>query len=163
MHPTLVSISAPAATLHGFTLPTCAHPRAAEVDADDAFIAMLAAYRCSGGLSRADEVIGLLEQHGGPGVATLARWIARRSVISFEWRGETWLPWFQFKHPDRMPDPALLAVLAELTSVYDGWELAQWFVRPNSALAGRLPVDVIAVDADAVRQVARADRFIAKG
>jgi len=34
--------------------------------------------------------------------------------------------------------------------------------RPNSALAGRRPVDAIAVDADGVRQAARGDRFIAK-
>ena len=148
---------------HAIDPASCAHPRAAEPDPDDDFVAMLGAYRCSGGLARADEVVSRLEQGRGPGLATLARWVVERNVISFEWRGETWLPWFQFKPAGHVPAPALVAVLAELSAVYDGWELAHWFARPNSALAGRTPVDVIGADADAVRQAARADRFVAKG
>lgn len=54
-------------------------------------------------------------------------------MISFEWQQQAWLPWFQFRRADHQPDPALRAVLAELGSVYDGWELAHWFARPNSA------------------------------
>lgn len=132
-------------------------------DSDDAFVAMLAAYRGSGGLARADEVVALLERGGLAGIATLARWIVARSVIHFEWQQQTWLPWFQFQRADHQPDPALHAVFAELGSVYDLWDMAHWFARPNSALAGGVPLQLIASDADAVLQAARADRYIAKG
>lgn len=168
MQTTLVSNPAPAlrnsgpAPLDGSAQP-CAHPRWSAPDLDDAFVAMLGAYRCSGGLARVDEVVTLLERGGQPAVATLARWIVERSVISFEWQAQTWLPWFQFRRADRVPDPALLAVFAELAAVYDGWELAHWFARPNAALGGGAPADLIISVPGAVLQAARADRFIARG
>lgn len=130
---------------------------------DDEFVAMLNAYRRSGGLARADEVVALLERRGGPGVSALARWIVEHSVISFEWQSQTWLPWFQFADPQRVPEPSLADVLAELTTVYDGWELAHWFVRPNSALAERRPVEALASDPAGVLHAARADRFVVHG
>jgi hypothetical protein len=167
MQATLVTTSTPPmrhglAPLGGGPGP-CAHARAPAFDADATFVAMLGAYRCSGGLARVDEVVTLLEGAGHPAVATLARWIVDCSVIGFEWEAQTWLPWFQFGAADHVPGPALRAVIAELHSAYDGWELAHWFARPNSALAGCAPVDRIVHDADAVLQAARADRFIAKG
>lgn len=130
---------------------------------DDEFVTMLNAYRGSGGLARADEVVALLERRGRPGVSALARWIVERSVISFEWQAQTWLPWFQFAHPQQVPEPSLGAVLAELATVYDGWDLAHWFVRPNSALAERRPVEALARDPAGVLQAARADRFVVRG
>ncbi len=144
---------------------SCAHShRSASASAcDDAFVDMLGAYRGSGGLARADEVVALLERGGLAGIATLARWIVDRSVIHFEWQQQTWLPWFQFKRPGHQPDPTLRAVFAELGSVYDGWDMALWWVRPNSALAGGAPFQLIGSDVEAVLQAARADRFIAKG
>ena len=105
----------------------------------------------------------MLGRRGGPGGATLARWIVEHSVISFEWQSQTWLPWFQFADPARVPEPSLTAVLAELTAVYDGWELAHWFVRPNSALAERWPVQALASNPAGVLQAARADRFVVQG
>ncbi len=148
---------------HGFGAAICAHPRSAEVGADDAFVAMLQAFRCGGGLARADEVAALLEPRDGPCIDSLTRWIVDRNVISFEWRAQTWLPWFQFNHPGGVPAPALAPVLEELNTVYDRWELANWFARPNSALADHTPVAVLATDPVAVLQAARADRFVANG
>lgn len=142
---------------HGRDIEPRAHARAFQAEADDAFVAMLGAYRCSGGLARVDDVVTLLEGCGHAGVATLARWIVERSVISFEWQQQTWLPWFQFKRADRVPDPALRAVLAELAAVCDGWALANWFARPHPALAGGAPVDLIASDPNAVLQAARVE------
>lgn len=139
------------------------HSHRPAADADDHFVAMLGAYRRSGGLARADEVVTLLESCGRPGVTTLARWIVARSVISFEWQLQAWLPWFQFRPGDDGPEPALPAVVAELSAVYDGWELATWFVQPNPALAGGVPIDRIDGDPDAVLQAARADRYTVTG
>ncbi len=149
--------------LQGRVPEPCAHAQGRAFDADAAFVAMLSAYRCSGGLARVDEVVTLLEGGGHSAVAALARWIVERSVISFEWQGQTWLPWFQFGAAGHVPGPAVRAVIDVLGTVYDGWELAHWFARPNSALAGCAPVDRIVSHADAVLQAARADRFIAKG
>lgn len=151
------------AAAQGGSVPQGAYPYRLAAAADDAFVVMLAAYRCSGGLARVDEVVALLESRGRPGVATLARWIVERGVISFEWQAQTWLPWFQFRAADHMPDAALRAVFDELSGVYDGWEMAGWFVRPNSALADGAPLDRIAGDPAAVLQAARADRFVARG
>lgn len=144
---------------HARDIEPRAHARAFQAEADDAFVAMLGAYRCSGGLARVDDVVTLLEGSGRAGVATLARWIVERSVISFEWQQQTWLPWFQFKRADRVPAPALRAVLAELAPVCDGWAVAHWFTRPHPALAGGAPVDLIASDPNAVLQAARVETF----
>lgn len=158
-------VSNPAPMLRGRPAPEvrdiepCAHARRSQVVADDAFVAMLGAYRGSGGLGRVDEVVTLLEGRGHRGVATLARWIVERSVISFEWQQQTWLPWFQFKRADRVPDSGLRAVLVELGAACDGWALAHWFARPHLALAGGAPVDLIAGDPNAVLQAARVERI----
>jgi hypothetical protein len=129
---------------------------------DHDFVEMLAAFRSSGGLARAHEVLELPEGRG-PGVATLARWIVERDVISFEWHSQTWLPWFQFKHPGRLPDPSVGAVLAALGAVRDDWAFALWLARPHPMLAGRTPVDAFAGAAEAVLQAARADGLGARG
>ena len=131
--------------------------------ADDRFVELLKAYRVSGGLARADEVVAQLDRDGHAGVAVLARRIVERRVICFEWQAQTWLPWFQFRRDDQGLEPAVAAVLAELAAVYDGWEIADWFARPNSALDGFAPVDALTCGAGAVLQAARADRFVATG
>ncbi len=141
---------------------SCAHSHRPASACDDAFVEMLGAYRGSGGLARADEVVALLERGGQAGIATLARWIVERRVIHFEWLQQTWLPWFQFKRADHQPAPVLQAVFAELGGVYDGWDMALWFARPNSALSGGAPLQLTDIDADGVLQAARADRYIAK-
>ena len=129
--------------------------------ADDAgFIELLGAYRRSGGLVRLAEIAALLDRRRtGTGVAALAAWLARQSVISFEWQAQAWLPWFQFKHPGYVPAPALAAVIAALSPVYGGWDLACWFARPNSSLADMPPVDLLDINPEAVLHAARAQRL----
>ncbi len=86
----------------------------------------------------------------------LASWIDRRKVICFERRDAVWLPWFQFHRVDLVPHP-------QLAPVFDAWEMADWFARPNTWLAHRTPVALLVSDLAAVRDAARADRFIANG
>ena len=131
--------------------------------ADDQFISMRVFYRGSGGLAQAPELLALFKRHAGPNVATLARWIVERQVIGFEWQRQTWFPLFQFSRQDLAPDPRLRPVFAELTGVYDAWELANWFARPNPWLTDRVPVDTLDSDRAAVLYAARADRFVAHG
>ena len=153
--------------LHGFTPARIAPParrfRGRDTDADTDFVAMLDAYRHSGGLARDVEVQRMLEGHAGGGMATLAGWLAQGCVIGFEWQAQTWLPRFQFLPAGPLPAHAISAVLLELNAVYDAWEVAQWFARANSALGGRLPVDVLNAEPRSVLDAARRDRFIAKG
>lgn len=91
------------------------HRCSPESHADHQFVAMLNGYRGSGGLARADEVLKVLKCHSEAHVARLARWIVKRKVICFEWRSQTWLPWFQFHRLDTTPQPDLEPVFTELT------------------------------------------------
>lgn len=131
--------------------------------ADRQFVAMLDSYRGHGGLARVQELLALSRRVGGPDLTTLARWIVKRDVICFEWQAQSWFPWFQLNRSDLAPDPQLRAVFAELTPVYDQWELAHWFSRPNPWLENHSPVEMLACDLSAVLVAARADRFIANG
>ena len=56
---------------------------------DQAFLALLAAYRASGGLARADEAATLLERRGLDG-GQLARWRTGRRVVAFDWQSHFW-------------------------------------------------------------------------
>ena len=137
--------------------------RAVERHADHQFIAMLNAYRASGGLGRIHEILRMLKNHDSAPDLTLARWIRKKKVICFEWRSITWLPWFQFRPADMDPQPELAPVLAELAPVFDSWEMANWFTQPNAWLVNCPPVDSLQADPPAVLQAARADRFVAGG
>ena len=83
-------VSNPALPPRGAAAPHC-HSHAPVVlarspvaDGDDAFVAMLGAYRGSGGLARADEVVALLERGGLAGIATRTPEVAALSAIPTE-------------------------------------------------------------------------------
>jgi hypothetical protein len=126
---------------------------------DDKFVAMLNAYRGSGGLAREENLLALSSRRCGLDADTLANWIAERQVIGFEWQSRTWLPIFQFNLFDMTLPPALGQVLAELIPVYDPWELANWFAQPNQWLADRVPADALEHDPSAVLQAAPCGSF----
>jgi hypothetical protein len=132
-------------------------------DRDRRFVDMLAAYRQTGGLARGDEVVEMLQYAGSFDVSRLARAIVTREVLSFDWRGELWVPLFQFDLKAMSLREAPQRVAAELAGAFDGWTLAVWFATPNSWLAGRMPVEVIGDYPGDVFQAARADRFVAMG
>ena len=130
---------------------------------DRQFVDMLNSYRDSGGLARSQEVAALLKRRGGCDLTTLAGWIDNKKVISFEWQSKIWLPLFQFNRIDMTLQPGLSQVLAQLTSGYDGWELANWFAQPNRWLGDRTPAAMLGLDPSAVLNALRADRLIANG
>ncbi|MHB1250495.1 MAG: hypothetical protein ACYCZL_14020, partial [Polaromonas sp.] len=113
------------------------HPSVPEYHTDEEFITTLDSYRGSGGLARSHEVFARFGLHARPNVATLAGWIGQRKVISFNWHSTIWLPLFQFNRCDvtLQPQPGLSQVLSELGAVFDSWEIAHWFARPNSWIA----------------------------
>ena len=126
-------------------------------------MAMIDAYRRSGGLLSGDEVALLLRAHSPQPLSLVARWIVTRRVVSYMWQSQTLVPMFQFDRSDMALRRGVSEVVDELADTFDDWKLAAWFAEPNSWLAGAAPVDLIDTDQPAVRQAARADRFIARG
>lgn len=125
------------------------------------FMAMLNSYRCNGGLARAQEVFTLFKSHHGTDTATLARWIVKRSAISFDWQSKVWIPLFQFDRDDMSLQPQITPILSALNPLFSPWELALWFAQPNQWLDHCTPADMLSVDAHAVLSAACSDRFIA--
>jgi hypothetical protein len=131
--------------------------------ADERFVALLDAYRASGGLGRGDEVVSVLQGAGQGDLPTLARWISEGEVLCLSWQREIWLPLFQFGRRASASWAQLRQAIQELHAVYDAWELAEWFVQPHAVLNDETPVSKITTDGPAVLQAARAERFILRG
>lgn len=128
--------------------------------ADQQFLDMLKAYRPSGGLLRSPNAAARCKPRGGTDVPTLAGWIVRRQVVSFEWLSRIWLPVFQFQRSDMRRHSGLDEVLSELVEVYDNWQIASWFALPNPWLEDALPADRLATAAADVLAAARAERLL---
>lgn len=130
---------------------------------DKQFGEIEAGYRRSGGIASDANVVSMLRQCSDQPLSRLARWIVAREVLNFECRGTIWLPLFQFEAGTPSVLPAVTAVIRELADVFDDEELATWFAFPNTWLQGKAPVDTVESYPFAVRDAARADRFIARG
>jgi hypothetical protein len=133
-------------------------PPAADVDGPSgrAFIALLEAFRATGGTVPGDIVGRLLEEHQVGNAVGLARLIDTGRVFGFEWRASLWIPMFQFEADELALTAGAQQVRAELPSLWSGWTLAWWFARPNARLYGRSPADMLAPDLHAVMRAARA-------
>jgi hypothetical protein len=121
------------------------------------------AYDASGGVIDCDTLSTRLRDASTQPISILARWIVERRVVSFNWRGRTLLPAFQFDLGQLSPRAEMREVIAELPEEFDEGDLADWFARDNVWLAGRAPAAALASDLPAVLHAARADRFIAAG
>lgn len=127
------------------------------------FITMLSQYHASGGLVCGDTLGRLLDDWQRGDFISLARLIASNEIFSFRWHGQSWIPMFQFELRDLSVKSGPRRVLAELKPVFDDWELAVWFIQPNSWLQTKRPLDLLDADLAGVLEAARADRFIAAG
>ena len=134
-----------------------------QAHSDHQFVAMLDAYRDSGGLARAQEVAALLKRRCGGDLATLASWILNQKAICFEWEAKIWLPLFQFKRLEMKLQPGLSQVLAQLRPAYDNWGLANWFAKRNAWLGDRTPAIMLSLDRSAVLNAARAEHLVVNG
>jgi len=130
---------------------------------DRQFLEMEQAFRASGGIAGGDELASRLRRRSEQPISMLARWIVERRAVSFPWRSQTLLPLFQFDLSTMTLRPAVVETVCELKDVFDDWDLALWFARPNAWLSDSAPVNLIEVDTAAVLNAARADRFIAQG
>ncbi len=129
-----------------------------ECQVDRQFMALLNAFRNSGGLARAQEVFTMYRSRHGADVATLARWIVRREIISFDWQSKVWVPLFQFDRTTMALQPGLNLVLSVLNPILDPEELAAWFAQPSRWLKEQAPADMLGTDPSAVLQAACSSR-----
>ena len=142
---------------------TASSGRWAGADTPQRCLELMHVFRATGGVVSGDSLALLLRRRSDQPLSLLARWIVNRQVLSFECHSQTMLPMFQFDLAALTVQPGLRPVMAELTDVFDDWELVDWFARPNGWLSGESPVAVFAGDLAAVLQAARADRFVAMG
>lgn len=121
------------------------------------------AYCSTGGLASGEEIALLLRRHCEQPLSQLARWIVSGKVVHFDLGGSTFLPLFQFDLDRMAIRPEVTMLIDELSPGLDPLELTCWFGAPNDWLAGATPVEKIRTDFAAVREAARADRFIGSG
>lgn len=126
------------------------------------FQAMREAFRASGGMANGDDLGRLLEDRQVGDFITLARLIVSGAVFAVVWRNACWVPMFQFDLRDLSIREGPRQVLSELSGVCDDWNLAAWFVRANSWIDGRCPVEQLQSDLPGVLAAARADRHVVR-
>jgi len=128
---------------------------------DRQFLEMGSAFGAQGGWVSGDEMSRRLRRHWDQPISVLASWVTKREIVNIARNSGLLIPVFQFGSQDLRIRPVVQAVLAELGSVFDDWEIAVWFAQPNAWLHQQRPLDLAARDDDAVIHAARADRFIA--
>ncbi len=124
------------------------------------FVALCDAYLPTGGVAWGEDLDRILR--GCAPERSLARLLASRKVLAFAWRREIWVPMAQFIPISLELKPSFQQVWSELVGLEE-WDVAAWFARSNTWLAGRRPADLFDVDLRAVLDAARADRFISVG
>jgi hypothetical protein len=128
---------------------------------DRQFLEMDSAFGTRGGWISGDEMARRLRRQWSQPISVLANWVTKREIVNIAWHSAILIPVFQFGSQDLQIRPVVQAVLAELGSVFDDWEIAVWFAQPNAWLNQQRPLDLAASDDAAVIDAARADRFIA--
>lgn len=123
------------------------------------FIAMLEVYRATGGMAPGNFLCHSLQEHQRGDLGQLARLIGDRRIFVLDWRGDSWIPMFQFDADDLSCKAGPALVRAELAGLDSGWAIAYWFAQPNAQLGGRLPVEVVDLDLSAVVDAARYRAF----
>jgi len=127
-----------------------------DVPSGRGFIALLEAFRATGGTAPGEIVGRLLEEHQVGNAVSLAKLIYTGQAFGFEWRDSLWIPMFQFDANDLALKASAQNVRAELPSLWSGWQVASWFAAPNARLDGHSPADRLDSDLEAVVQAAQA-------
>jgi hypothetical protein len=107
------------------------------------FIALLEAFRATGGAAPAAVLGRLLDEHPVDDLAGLAELLACGRLFGFEWRDSLWIPMFQFAADGLVLHGGAREVRAELPSHWSAWTVATWFAAPNAQLRGCRPADLL--------------------
>jgi hypothetical protein len=73
--------------------------------------------------------------------AIASRWAKEKKIFSVRFQGAHWFPQFQFH--DGRPIQAVGDVIESFPEQASGWELAYFFVTPNTNLGGHKPVELL--------------------
>jgi hypothetical protein len=130
---------------------------------DRAFIALLIAYRPHGGIARLHSLVGGRRIPIDGQEVAIEVLVALGKLFGFQWHDEVWIPMFQFNMPGLTVASGPQRIAKELGRSFYGWALTSWFVRPNSCLAGRTPIDCLNRRLEDVLEAARADRVVSPG
>ena len=123
---------------------------------------MLEAYRATGGLAPGNFLCQSLQSNQRGDLGHLERLIIDRRIFVLDWRGDSWIPMFQFDDHDLSCKPGPALVRAELGGLDSGWAVAAWFAEPNALLEGRRPVNLVASDLLHVLHAARCRAAVAE-
>lgn len=127
------------------------------------FVALLSAYRPTGGAVRGDDLSRYLRSEEPGHLTNLARRLVSGAILSFSWRQTLWVPLFQFEASGSTVRPSVARVMDELEGAFDSWEMSVWFVQPNSSLNELRPLELLGKHDAEVLEAARVDRFVAMG
>ena len=127
---------------------------------DILFTDLLNGFRRSGGLARGSEVAMRAAGRRLDGMVWLEGCLQRRMLIALDWHWGLWLPLFQFDPSDMSLREEVQRPCAELSGVMDGWEMAQWFVRPQCLLQHRSPLALLDTEPGLVLDAARREHFL---
>ena len=118
------------------------------------FVALLEAFRATGGTAPIEIVGCLLREHQIGNAVSLARLIHTGQAFGFEWRDSLWIPMFQFDANDLALKVSAQRVRAVLPSLCSGWDVANWFATPNVRLDGHAPAEMLDLDVASVIRAA---------
>lgn len=150
--------------LHGSAAPTGERPGSGSGTCTGlCFQALQRAYEAFGGSVSSYQLVQKLRVFSDQPISIVAHWIVDRDIILFSRQGHTLVPNFQFSGAQFARRPEVASIISELRSALDDWELASWFVTPNTWLDEALPASLINSDAKRVYEAARVDRFVACG
>lgn len=123
------------------------------------FIALLKAFRRSGGTAPSSLLAPLYAQHRFEGAPSVHNLIDGGDLFGFPWRAAFWIPLFQFDADRFTIKSVAREVRCELPPSWSGWELATWFAQPHALLEDRSPVDLLDAFAGDVLVAARSHRL----
>lgn len=124
--------------------------RRTDVPSGRGFIALLEAFRATGGTAPGEFVGRLLEEHQVGNAVSLTKLISTGQAFGFKWRDSLWMPMFQFDANDLVLKVSAQRVRAGLPSLWSGWNVATWFATPNVRLGGHTPANALDSDVEAV-------------
>jgi len=87
--------------------------------------------------------------------AIASRWVTEKKIFAIEFEAQRLFPRFQFQ--DGRPIPAVFQVIEAFPQHTTGWDLAYFFVSPNTNVGGRRPFELL--KEDPVRVVSLAQAF----
>ncbi len=128
-----------------------------------AFVALLEAFRATGGTAPGDIVGRLLEDYVATAAVSLAKLVYTGQVFGFEWRSSLWIPMFQFDADSLVVQRGPQQARAELPPLWPGWTVASWFATPHAMLGGQRPVDALHLQLEDVLHAARSAAAEAAG